>query len=64
MTFDEWHDNENKPYPDGGHCPHIDWERVAWNASRENLKAEILRGLRSEDNSTQLRAIIAQVEAL
>jgi hypothetical protein len=64
MTFDEWHDNENKPYENGEHCPHIDWERAAWNASRQNMKDEILRGLRSENNTTQLRAIIAQVELL
>ena len=45
----------------------IEWQKridAAVAAERERTLEEVLRGLRSEMNSTQLRAIIASVEAL
>jgi hypothetical protein len=41
------------------------WDRVMRAArERDELLDKILRGLRSEDDSVQLRAIIAEVEAM
>lgn len=32
MTFEEWHEEQNKPY-DSHACPHYEWEKLAWNAA-------------------------------
>jgi hypothetical protein len=62
MDFDGWHMKQLAGDPDN--CPHEAWERVAWRAARDETLNAVLRGLRSEDDSPQLRAIILEVEEM
>ena len=32
MSFEEWHEKQNQPYP-SQQCPHYNWEKFAWNAA-------------------------------
>lgn len=58
--FGDWSRVPNGPYQK----PFVEHAWQAWRAAREATLEEVLRGLRSENDSTQLRAILASVEAL
>lgn len=42
MTFEEWHAEQNAPYA-SRQCPHVEWERAAWDAALAQRDAEIAR---------------------
>ena len=60
MTFDEWHLSQTHEAYDHRDCPHIDWERFAWNAAIDAVVEVVYK----HNGSNQDDALVPKIKEL